>query len=139
MTLMSGPTLCLGLAFIGAGFSELWPQLLLYGFGTVVVGALSFLLGVELERRTAAIAAAALGCLAVLAWMYGVLFAYESGWQGLEEANFGSDDLGHGHTYIWKSLLYGLFVVPGASALACVGLSRIGQMFAVRNLHRHQS
>lgn len=128
--LLGASLLCLGLAFIGAGLSDLWPQLLLFALGAVAVGALSFFLGATLERRPAGFGAGALGVLAVLAWTYGVYVAYATGWQGLDESDLGSDDLGHGHTYIWKSFLYSLFVVPLVAGLVCFGIARLGAFVA---------
>ena len=111
--------LCFVLAFIGAGFSGLWAQIVLFVAGVAVVGIASYYLGASQTVSVAIKGAAAMGTLGILAWGYGVYAAHWVGWRGLRESDFGSDDM-KGHLYIWVSFIFTLWVPALASLVAAV-------------------
>jgi hypothetical protein len=132
LVVLAALLLCFVLAFIGAGFSELWVQVPLILAGVATVGIACYWLGQSQRLSGAIMGAVVLATLGILAWLYGVYAAYWAGWRGLKEADFGSDDL-QGHLYIWVSFVFNLWV-PAVASLMAVVVALIGHS---RHSRRH--
>lgn len=124
LAVVAAVVFCFVFAFIGAGFSEMWARVALFLIGTAVVGITCYYLGASLKFPSAVAIVVALTTAAILAWLYGSYAAHWLGWQGLEESDFGSDDL-KGNKYIWIGLFFNLWF-PAVAALAGVIVAFVG-------------
>jgi hypothetical protein len=122
--------LCFGLGFSDAGESRLWLTTFLHLVAISAVAAACIYLGRSEERPYATVGALVLGPASLIIWLYGAYAAHLSGWRGLDESEFGTDDL-RGHVYIWARLLFNPWI-PAIPALLCFAITRVAARFAPR-------
>lgn len=124
LVVLAALLLCFVLAFIGAGFSEVWVRVALIVVGVATVGVACYHLGASQTLSTAIVSAVVLGTVGILVSSYGVYAAHWIGWMGLEESEFGSDDL-KGHRAIWIVFI-SLLWIPALSSLLAVIVTLVG-------------